>query len=325
MSRSILYLGGSGAISAACVHQSLAAGWSVSLLNRGRSRLRPPPAAVEAIRADLADNAAVAAALAGRQFDVVADFMSFDQRRLTRNVDLLRGRVGQYIFISSASAYQKPVAALPITESTPLRNSYWQYARDKIACEDRLTAWYRDQGFPMTIVRPSHTYDEATIPLEGGWTVLARLRAERPVVVHGDGTSLWVLTHATDFASQFQPLVGRPQAIGQAYHITGDEVLTWDAIVTTLAAALQVEPTLVHVASQTIARVCPQIGPSLLGDKSHSVVFDNSKVRSLAGGFVQRVPFADGARRLVDWHLAHPEAQLVDAELDAAFDRLAAA
>jgi nucleoside-diphosphate-sugar epimerase len=322
MPRSILYIGGTGTISAACVRQSLAAGWDVTVLNRGQNRLRPLPDGVEPLQADLADSAAVAAALAGRSFDAVADFFSFTPDRLERNTSLLKGRVGQYIFISSASAYQKPVAQLPITESTPLYNPYWQYSRDKIAGEDLLTRLYRDEGFPMTIVRPSHTYDECTVPIEGGTTTLARLQAGQPVVVHGDGTSLWVLTYSTDFAYQFQGLVGRPQALGQAFHITGDEVLTWNAIFAELAAALGVTPKIVHVASDTIAREIPSLGPGLLGDKSHSVVFDNAKVRALAPGFAQRVPFADGARRIAAWHAAHPEALKVDPALDQAFDRL---
>ncbi|MDR1808324.1 MAG: NAD-dependent epimerase/dehydratase family protein [Propionibacteriaceae bacterium] len=320
----ILYLGGTGTISSACVRQSLAAGWDVAVLNRGRNQLRPLPDAVEPIHADLADDAGLAAALAGRSFDAVADFCSFTPDRLRRNVDLLRGRTGQYIFISSASAYQKPVAQLPITESTPLSNPYWQYSRDKIAGEDLLTQLYRDEGFPMTIVRPSHTYDECMVPVEGDTTVLARLLAGKPVVVHGDGTSLWVLTYNTDFAYQFQGLVGRPQAIGQAFHITGDEVLTWNGIVAELGRALGVEPVIVHVASETIARVIPDRGPSLLGDKAHSVMFDNAKVRTLAPGFAQQVPFAEGARRIAAWHRAHPAAVTVDASLDAAFDTLVA-
>jgi len=322
---SVLYLGGTGTISAACVRESLLLGHQVAVLNRGRNALRPTPDGVEQLRVDLDDDAGLAAALSGRSFDVVADFCSFTTARLGRNMGLLRGRVGQYVFISSASAYAKPVPQLPITEATGLRNPFWQYSRDKIACEDLLTAALRDDGFPMTIVRPSHTYDQGNVPLEGGWTQLARLRAGKPAIVHGDGTSLWTLTHATDFAYCFARLLGRPQAIGRAFHITGDEALTWDAIFTELARAAGVaEPRLVHVASESIAAALPQIGPSLLGDKAHSVVFDNTAVRALAPGFVQRVPFSLGARQIVAFHDAHPELQVVDQGLDAGFDRLAA-
>ena len=324
MEPTVLYVGGTGTISAVCVRESVALGHSVSVLNRGRSTLRPLPAGVEAIHADLDDAAGMAKALAGRTFDVVADFMSFTTDRLARHVELFRRRVGQYVFISSASAYAKPVASLPITESTPLRNPFWQYSRDKIACEQYLLDAFREDGFPMTIVRPSHTYDEVFVPVVGGRAVIERLRAGRPVIVPGDGTSLWTLTHASDFAYCFARLLGRSQVIGEAYHITGDEVLPWNAIYTELARAAGVmDPRLVHVASETIARFIPQVADGLLGDKSHSVVFDNTKVRALASGFVQRIPFAVGARAIVAYGDAHPDLE-IDRSLDDAFDALAA-
>ena len=324
MAPSVLYLGGTGTISAACVRESLSLGWSVTILNRGRTSARPVPDGVEALQADLDDTAALRAVLKDRSFDVVCDFMSFTTDRLSRNVDLLRDHTGQYVFISSASAYAKPVASLPITESTPLRNPFWQYSRDKIACEDLLVRAFREQGFPATIVRPSHTYDEVYVPLIGGWTALARMIAGRPAIVPGDGTSLWTLTHASDFAYCFARLLGRAQAIGEAYHITGDEVLPWNAIYTELAHAAGVDsPALVHVASETICRARPELTGDLLGDKAHCVVFDNTKVRLLAPGFAQRVPFAQGTREIVAYHRAHPEACVVDPALDAAFDRLA--
>jgi nucleoside-diphosphate-sugar epimerase len=318
----VLFIGGTGTISSACVREALGLGFAVTVLNRGQNALRPAPDGVEALRADLDDTEALAQALAGRQFDAVADFMSFDVGRLGRNLDLLAGRTGQYIFISTASAYAKPVASWPIRESTPLRNPYWQYSRDKIACEDLLVARYRGDGFPATIVRPSHTYDRFHIPIEGGWTQLARLRAGRPAVVPGDGTSLWTLTHASDFAYQFAGLLARPAAVGGSYHITGDEVLTWDAIYTALAEAAGVRsPDLVHVASDTLARLIPPWGPGLLGDKSHSAVFDNSKIRALRPGFAQRTPFVVGARQIVAAYDAHPELRRFDAALDAQLDQ----
>lgn len=319
----VLFIGGTGTISAACVREAVGLGYRVTVLNRGRSTLRPLPDGVESLHADLADTDATAAALAGREFDAVADFMSFTTDRLARNLDLLAGRFGQYLFTSSASVYAKPVASLPIRESSPVRNQFWQYSRDKIACEELLTRRYREDGLPVTIVRPSHTYDQFTVPLDGGWRQLARVRAGRPMVVHGDGTSLWTLTHARDFAYSYAGLLAQPAAIGGTYHITGDEVLTWDAIARLLAAAAGVpEPEIVHVASETIARVIPSMGPGLLGDKAHSVVFDNTAVRALRPGFAQRVRFAAGARQIIAGHDSHPELQKEDAELDAGLDEL---
>lgn len=319
----ILFIGGTGTISSACVRESLAQGFGVTVLNRGHNTLRPVPDGVEVIHADLDDDGSMADAIGGRGFDVVADFMTFTPGRLLRNIGLLDGRLGQYVFTSSASAYAKPVASLPIRESTPLRNPFWQYSRDKIACEELLVAKYRNEGFPATIVRPSHTYDQFLNPIEGGWTQIARLRAGKPAVVHGDGTSLWTLTHASDFAYSYAGLLARPAAVGESYHITGDEVLTWDAIYTALAKAAGVDgPELVHVASETIARVLPEAGPGLVGDKAHSAVFDNTKVRALRPGFVQKVPFSVGARQIIAAYEAHPERQKCDAALDAKLDQL---
>ena len=324
MEPSVLFIGGTGTISAACVREAVGLGYRVSVLNRGRSAaLRPLPDGVEELRADLDDTGAVASALAGRAFDAVADFMSFTTDRLRFNLDLLAGRVGQYLFTSSASVYAKPVGSLPIRESSPVRNPFWQYSRDKIACEELLTARYRADGYPVTIVRPSHTYDRFRVPLDGGWQQLARAREGRPIVVHGDGTSLWTLTHACDFAYSYAGLLARPAAIGETYHITGDEVLTWDAIARQLATAAGVpDVELVHVASETIARVLPALGPGLLGDKAHSVVFDNTKVRELRPGFAQRIPFATGAREIVASFDADPDLRTADPDLDAGLDEL---
>jgi nucleoside-diphosphate-sugar epimerase len=212
---------------------------------------------------------------------------------------------------------------LPVTESTPLRNPYWQYARDKIACEDLLTAEYRDSGFPATIIRPSHTYDATRTVLSGGWTPLARMRAGRPVIVHGDGTSLWTVTHVDDFARAFVPLLGHPRTLGEAIHITSDDVLTWDQIAGALAAALGVTPRLVHVPSEVIAARDPDWGAGLLGDKAHSMVFDNAKVKALVPGWRAVRPFERGATEIVGWHLADPARQVVDQRLDALMDALA--
>jgi nucleoside-diphosphate-sugar epimerase len=250
--------------------------------------------------------------------------VAFTAEHVRADVELFRGRISQYVFISTASAYQKPPSRVPVTESTPLRNPYWQYSRDKIACEDVLVGEYRESGFPATIVRPSHTYDASKTVLSGGWTSLARMLAGRPVIVHGDGTSLWTVTHNTDFARGFVPLLGHPRTLGEAFHITSDDVLTWDQIARALAAALGVTPRIVHVPSEVIASADASWGAGLLGDKAHSMVFDNSKLRSVVPGWRATVPFERGAREIVSWYLADPARQVVDSRLDALMDKLAA-
>jgi len=322
--RRILFLGGNGTISASCSTEVLARGDELTHLTRGLESGRRPVDGVRALTGDADDPESIRAAIGSAEFDVVVNFRAFRPEQVAADLEIFTGRTGHYVFISSASAYAKPVPALPIVEATPLRNPHWQYSRDKIACEDLLVAAFRDNGFPMTIVRPSHTYDEGSIPLEGGWTALERMRRGAPVVIHGDGTSLWTLTHSRDFARAFVGLLGNPHALGAAVHITGDEVLTWDAIALSLAGALDVTPELVHVASETIARVMPDLGPGLLGDKAHSVVFDNTRVKQLVPGWTATIPFADGAREIVEWHLADPARRRVRPELDAGFDTLVA-
>jgi nucleoside-diphosphate-sugar epimerase len=320
----VLFIGGTGVISSACVREA-AAGGDIDLfvLNRGQSG-RGVPDGVTELRGDARDAASVRAAVSGLDFDSVVDFVAFTPAHVRADIDLFRGRTGQYVFISSASAYQTPPSRLPVTESTPLRNPFWQYSRDKIACEDLLTAEYRDTGFPATVVRPSHTYDATKTVLSGGWTSLARMRAGKPVIVHGDGTSLWTVTHNTDFARAFVPLLAHPRTIGEAFHITSDDVLTWDQIANALGAALRVVPRLVHVPSDVIASHDPEWGAGLLGDKAHSMVFDNAKVLAVVPGWRAVVPFERGAREIADWHLADPARQVVDQKLDALMDRLAA-
>ncbi|WP_431220653.1 SDR family oxidoreductase [Leifsonia xyli] len=317
-----LFIGGTGVISSACVAEALEQGHEVTVVNRGNSGTRPLPEGVEVLHADVRDPESVHRVLGERSFDVAAEFLSFTPEHIRTDFDLFEGRVGQFVFISSASAYQKPPARTPVTESTALRNPFWKYSRDKIACEDLLVEAYRDRGFPVTIVRPSHTYDRTMIPTTGAWTDLARMRRGAPVVVHGDGTSRWTITHNTDFAVAFVGLLGRPEAVGDTFHITGDEAPTWDRIYCDLAEALGVEAELVHVASESIAAVLPEAGPGLLGDKAHSMLFDNSKVKALVPGFSARVPFARGAGEIVEWYLADAERQRVDPDTDAAFDRL---
>ena len=322
----VLFIGGTGVISAAAAERAVAVGHQLTILNRGNTVLRAIPEGVELLQVDVRDTASVRAALGDRRFDVVADFVAFTPEHVAADIAQFTGRTGQYVFISSASAYQKPPARLPIRESTPLRNPFWQYARDKIACEDLLVRAYREDGFPVTIIRPSSTYDCTRIALTGGWTDIARLRAGRPVVVHGDGTSLWTVTHSSDLAKALVGLLGLPQAVGDSFTITSDEYLPWNTIYQLFAeAAGAPPPRLVHIASETIAAAAPDLGPPLLGDRSHSVIFDNSKVKALVPEFVCTTPYATGVRDIVNWFDANPDQQVVDHHLDATFDRLIAA
>ncbi len=322
----VLFIGGTGVISSACAREAVGGDHDIELfvLNRGQSATHPLPAGVRELRADVRNATAVREAVAGLDFDSVVDFVAFTTDHVRADLDLFRGRTGQYVFISTASAYQTPPARLPITESTPLRNPYWQYSRDKIACEDLLVAEYRERGFPATIVRPSHTYDATKTVLSGGWTSLARMLAGKPVIVHGDGTSLWTVTHNTDFARAFVPLLGHPRTLGEAFHITSDDVLTWDQIAYALGSALGVAPRLVHVPSEVIAAHDPEWGAGLLGDKTHPAVFDNAKVKSVVPGWHAVIPFERGAREIADWYLADPARQVVNERLDALMDKLAA-
>jgi nucleoside-diphosphate-sugar epimerase len=318
----VLFIGGSGVISSACSRIAVEQGVELSVLNRGRSAVRALPAGVTVLRGDIRDRTSARAALGDRDFDVVVDWVAYTPAHVRADLDLFRGRTGQYVFISSASAYQTPPSRLPVTESTPLRNPFWAYSRDKIACEDLLVAAYRDEGFPVTIVRPSHTYDKTSVPFGGGWTMLGRMRQGKPVVVHGDGTSLWTLTHHVDFGRGFVPLLGSQRAIGEAFHITSDDALTWNQIALTLAAAAGATAQIVHVPSDAIAAADPDWGASLLGDKAHSMVFDNSKLRGVVPGYRARIPFEQGAREIIAWHDEDPSRQRSDPRLEAAMDKL---
>jgi nucleoside-diphosphate-sugar epimerase len=280
---------------------------------------------VEALVADARNSDQLREAVSGRDFDVVADFRAYTADDVRSRLDLFRGRVGQYVFISSASAYQTPPARLPIVESTPLRNPVWRYSRDKIAAEDVLVAAYREENYPVTIVRPSHTYDQRTPPLIGGWTQIDRMRRGQPVVVHGDGTSLWTLTHSRDFAVGFVGLLGNQQTFGDAFHITSDEALPWDQIFEVIAAAAGVAHLqLVHIPSDVIARADRDWGDALLGDQAHCLVFDNSKVKRLVPDFSPRTPFHVGAREIIAWFDADPSRQQVDDQFNDTIEKLLA-
>jgi nucleoside-diphosphate-sugar epimerase len=321
----VLFIGGTGIISSAVSRLALERGIELYLLCRGKS-VRPVPAGARVLHADINDAEATRAALADHQFDAVVNWIVFEPAQIERDIELFRNRTSQYVFISSASAYHKPVVRVPIVESTPLHNPFWQYSRNKIACEERLLRAYREEGFPMTIVRPSHTYDETLLPFDphgAGFTVLDRLLKGKPVVVHGDGTSLWVLTHHRDFAKGFVGLLGHPAALGEAFHITSDEALPWNEVFHSIAYAAGVKAKLVHVPSEVIAREHPDWGAGLLGDKSHSVIFDNTKVKRLVPDFVATIPFRQGAREIVAYYKKHAGSFTVDPAVDALMDRLA--
>lgn len=325
----LLFIGGTGNISTACTALALARGHELYLLNRGQHAT--PPAGAHQLIADLHDEAATAQALAGQTWDAVVNFIAFTPDDIERDLRLFRGRTAQYVFISSASAYQRPVTHYLVTESTPLANPFWDYSRNKIACEDRLLHALRAEAFPAVIIRPSFTYGDTAIPLAvNSWarsyTVVDRLRRGRPVIVPGDGTSLWTLTHATDFAKGLVGLLGRAQTLGHAFHITSDEVLSWDQCYQAVAAAAGVaQPQLVHIASDFITACCPGETGGLLGDKASSVVLDNTKIKRFVPDFVATTPFRVGIARTLAWFDSDPARRLIDPEANARYDRLIAA
>jgi len=318
----VLFIGGTGTISSAASDLAVERGMDVTLLNRGTSSRTPHPDA-EVLVADVNDPTAVDDALGAREFDVVVDMIAFTPEHVERDLARFEGRTAQYVFISSASAYAKPVARLPITESTPLRNPHWQYSRDKIACETLLNKAWRERDFPVTIVRPSHTYDEQMIPLLGGWANIERMRAGKKVVVQGDGTSLWTLTHADDFAVGFVGLFGNSLAIGDTFQITSDFVYTWDEIYRIMANAAGTTADILHVTSDDIEATSPIVGGQVLGDRAHSVVFDNTKIRSLVPEFNPVVTFHEGAREMIEWRDADATRRVTDPRWAELFDRLA--
>lgn len=323
----VLFIGGTGLISSACTELAIEQGMELFLLNRGN---RPEIPGAVTITADINDHAATARALAGHRFDAVVNWIAYTPEAIERDLALFQGITSQYVFISSASAYQKPAGHYLITEGTPLANPFWQYSRDKIACEERLMRAYREESFPITIVRPSLTYGNTQIPLvvnswQMPYTAVARMRQGKPVIVPGDGTSLWTITHNSDFAKGFVGLLGHQQAIGDAFHITSDEVLTWNQIYAAVAAAAGVEANIVHIASDFIAACLPDTTGGLLGDKAVSVVFDNSKIKRFVPGFCATTLFARGIRQTLDWFEADPARQRIDTAADAQWDRLIAA
>ena len=323
-----LFIGGTGTISMA-ITRLLATNpeWELYLLNRG-SRSDTLPAGVKTLAADINDEAKVAELIADLQFDVVCDFIGFVKEQLERDYRLFRGRTKQFMYISSASAYQKPLSNHIITEGTPLANPYWEYSRNKIACEEYLMKLYREENFPVTIIRPSHTYDERNVPLGvhgscGSYQVIKRMLEGKPVIVHGDGTSLWTMTHNSDFAAGFVGLMGNAHAIGESFQITSDESLTWNQIYTIIANCLGVEYKPYYVASDFLASVSDyDLRGGLLGDKANTVVFDNTKLKRAVPGFTATVRFEQGVRRTLEYVLSHPECRKEDPEFDAWCDSL---
>lgn len=321
----VLFIGGTGVISSACARLAVEQGLELYFLNRGQTTSRPAPDGVHLLTGDIRQRESAEKAMAGLSFDVVVNWIAFTPEHIEQDLDLFRGRTGQYIFISSASAYQKPLAKLPITEATPLDNPFWEYSRLKIACETRLWQAWRTEKFPVIIVRPSHTYDKTKLPLSGGYTTVARMRQGKKVIVPGDGTSLWVLTHHLDFAKGFVGLLGNQRAIGEAFHITSDEWLTWNQIYEMIAEAAGVEARKIHIPSDFIATFDAEWGAGLLGDKSHSVIFDNSKIKRFVTNFEATIPYRRGARETIDWFHADPARQVVNHNLDQQMDRIIAA
>jgi len=319
----ILMIGGTGIISSAVSQLLVDRGHELTLLNRGAS-VRPVPRGAEVVKADIRDPASVRRGLGERRFDAVVDWLSFVPDHVKTALDLFEGRTGQYVFISSASAYRKPSVALPVVESNLLHNPFWEYSRNKIACEEFLVDRYRTQGSPVTIVRPSHTYDQTLLPMDGGWTVVDRMLKGQEVIVHGDGTSLWTLTHHRDFARGFVGLLGHPYSLGEVFHITGDEWLSWNEIFRLTAQAAGVEAHVVHVPSDLIAKEDPEWGAGLLGDKAYSMMFDNTKIRRLVPDFACPIPFAQGIREVIAWYQADPKRQVVDAGFNERYERILA-
>jgi len=324
----VLFIGGTGTISMAISRKLLAEGHTLYLINRGNRNTGLSGNLIE-LKADINDEAAVAKLIADMQFDVVADFIAFVPAQLERDYRLFKNRTKQFIFISSASAYQKPLSDYRITEGTPLANPYWEYSRNKIACEDLLMKLYREEGFPVTIVRPSHTYDERSIPLgvhgkNGSWSVVKRIMEGKPVIIHGDGTSLWTITHNSDFAKAFVGLMGNIHAIGEAVQITSDESVTWNQIYEVIADEVGMPLNAIHVSSEFLDACSDyDLKGSLIGDKANTVVFDNTKLKKLVPGFTATVRADQGIRNTISYVLSHPEYQSEDPEFDAWCDKVA--
>jgi nucleoside-diphosphate-sugar epimerase len=298
----VLFIGGTGNLSSACSELAISQGIELYHLNRGESAGIRDVKGMKTFISDIRNFEETQKVLKGIYFDVVVDFIAYLPEHIHNDIKLFTGRTGQFVFISSASAYQTPPEKLPVTEDTPLDNPFWEYSRNKIKCEKVLREEYSKNRFPYTIVRPSHTYDKTTIPVIGGYTVLHRMLNGLPVILHGDGTSIWTLTHHTDFAVGLVGLLSKTEAINEAYHITSNELLTWNGIYSILAEELDVIPHIIHIPSELIARYDQNIGDGLLGDKAHSMIFDNAKIKKLVPDFNPKIDFKEGAKEIVKWY-----------------------
>lgn len=326
----ILFIGGTGLISSACSDLAVERGHELFLLNRSSSDKYPANKNATVLQADIhIDSAHLPALLADQRFDAVVDFIAYTPEDIDRDISLFRDKTDQFVFISSASAYQKPVKKYLLTEEAPLENPYWDYSSNKIACEEKLMNEYRSYGFPVTIIRPSLTYGPTQIPFCVGswlhpWTVIDRMQRGQKVIIPGDGTSLWVLTWNADFAKGLIGLLGNKKALGEAFHITSDQVLSWDQIYFEAYQALGQTPNVVHISSDLIAAYDEHALGSLIGDKSHSIVFDNSKIRRLVPDYNCEVDWAEGLRRALVWFEAHPKFQTIDVESNRVWDKIIA-
>jgi nucleoside-diphosphate-sugar epimerase len=319
----VLFIGGTGVISSACTNLAVQKGIELYHLNRGSSsKTRPVPVEVKQLTADVRNRDEVENVIEGLEFDAVVDWISFVPSHIENNLAFLKGKVKQYVFISSASAYQTPPQSIPVTEDTPLYNPYWQYSRDKIACEEYLTENAPAGGINFTIVRPSHTYDKTMLPFDEGYTAINRMKQGKPVVVLGDGTSIWTLTNHADFAVGLVGLLDNKKALNDVFHITSDEWLTWNQIYTMVGQAFGFEPKLVHVPSDVIASFLPEYGAGLLGDKMHSMIFDNSKIKSVVPGFDCKIPFSECVKTIAEWYKTDIADKFVNQEMDKAFDEM---
>jgi nucleoside-diphosphate-sugar epimerase len=325
----LLFIGGTGLISSACADLAVARGHELFILNRSLSRKYSAPPGATVLQADVYadDETALATLIANHHFDAVVDFIAYTVNDIERDIRLFREKTNQFVFISSASAYQKPVKNYLITEETPLENPYWEYSRNKIACENRLMQVYREEGFPTTIIRPSHTYGPTQIPLAVDswthpWTSIDRMKRGKKLIVPGDGTSLWVLTWNADFAKGLVGLLGNDKAVGEVFQITSDQVLSWDQIYLEVYQALGLEPNVIHIPTDLIARHWSEAVGSLIGDKSNSEVFDNSKIKRFVPDFVCEVDCAEGIRRALAWFEEHPEFQTIEQEMNPVWNQI---
>lgn len=320
---SALFIGGSGVISSACAREAIRQNIDLSLLTRGKSNeIHPLPEGAKTIFADIRNFSEAAKALDGQHFDVVVDWISFLPSQLESNMNLLKGKVGQYVFISSASAYQIPIISLPTTERTPLDNPIWEYSQNKIACEKLLISKAKALGFDYTIVRPSHTYDQTVVPIKGGYNTIDRMKRGVPVVIFGDGTSLWTLTNHRDFAVGLVGLLGNSKALNEDFHITSDEWLTWNHIFDLTAEAFGTKAIKIHVPSEVIAQFNKEMGDSILGDKMHCRIFDNSKIKAAVPEFQCKIKYAEGAKEIAAWYNADSKRQIINKEQNEMWDRI---